>query len=241
MANSDREWKYWGATDPMWAVSSRPGRQKGMPTAWTSEAFLAEGAEYFSPVLRQWQQYGIGDAMCCVEIGCGSGRLTAQLTKVFSKAVAIDVSEHQLKVARAIVGADADHVAFHLVSGTSIPVQNGSCDAVFSAEVFQHFSSFRMIESYFEHAYRALGPNGSLCVNIPTIAVNRYSPTWYAMRRVRTSIERAIGRRRLMDYRIYSGRRVMDTLEQIGFREVELRVFAVGAHESQHAYFLARR
>ena len=240
MVRSNREWLYWGATDPMWAVSTQPGRQRGRAGAWTAETLLAEGAEYIAPVLDQWRQYGCGSARCA-EIGCGAGRLTAQLAGVFESVVAIDVSPDQLRLARTLLGDVSGRVTFHHVSTPEIPEPDASCDGVYSAEVFQHFSSYDLVARYLAEAYRVLAPGGTLCVNLPVAGVNRYDRPGYAVRRVRTALERAAGRSRLMEYRVHRGRRVIDTLEALGFRDVELRSFAVGAHDSQHSYFFARR
>ena len=63
----------------------------------------------------------------------------------------------------------------------------------------------------------------------------------YSLRAVRTTVERLLGRRKVMDYRFHRASRVLAALERIGYVDCELRAFTVGAHGGQHAYFFARK
>ena len=240
MLNTDKEWIYWGETDPLWAVSSQSGRQRGAAREWTAAEFLAEGAEYFAPVRRQWEHYGMGKAHC-LEIGAGSGRLTMQLLQSFNHVTAVDVSSAQLDNARVLLGSNAEKVTFKVVNQPAFPVADSSADGVFTAEVFQHFSSFDPIEAYLRDGFRALESQGTICVQLHVSGVHPVSRARYSLRAIRTNIERAIGRRRVMDYRFYEATRVLTALSDIGYVDCELRVFNVGAHEGQHAFFFARK
>jgi hypothetical protein len=61
------------------------------------------------------------------------------------------------------------------------------------------------------------------------------------MRAARTSVERLLGRRKVMDYRFYEASRVLSELERNGYEDSELRAFPDGGHEGRHAYFFARK
>jgi SAM-dependent methyltransferase len=240
MLGTDREWIYWGEHDPLWAVSSVAGRERGGRRAWTEEEFLAEGATYFAPVRRQWEHYGMGSSHC-LEIGAGSGRLTKQLLATFARVTAADVSAAQLENARRLLGDDATRVTFAVVSAPAFPVPDGSADGLFTAEVFQHFSSFAPIEAYLRDGYRALSSGATACFQLPVTGMHPVSRVRFALRAVRTTMERVLGRRRVMDYRFHSAARVLGALERIGYVDCELRAFTVGAHGGQHAYFFARK
>jgi SAM-dependent methyltransferase len=240
MPRTNREWIHWGETDPLWAVSSASGRQAGSPNAWTPQEFLAEGAEYFAPVRRQWAHYGMGSEHC-LEIGAGSGRLTAQLLVDFARVTAVDVSPAQLANARILLGDDAARVTFEVVDEPHFPVPDGSADGLFSAEVFQHFASFAPIEAYLRDGFRALASHGTACFQLAVEGMHPVSRLRFRLRAVRTTIERALGRRKVMDYRFHEASRVLRTLSSIGYADCELRAFGVGAHGSQHAYFFGRK
>lgn len=240
MLNTDREWIYWGEHDPLWAVSSVAGRERGGARAWTPAEFLAEGATYFAPVRRQWTHYGMGSSHC-LEIGAGSGRLTKQLLATFQRVTAVDVSAAQLENAARLLGEDGSRVTFALVDRPAFPVADASADGLFTAEVFQHFASFDPIEAYLRDGFRALASGGTACFQLPVVGMHSVSRVRFAMRAARTNIERLLGRRKVMDYRFYEASHVLATLEHIGYVDCELRAFAVGAHEGRHAYFFARK
>ncbi|MEO8577938.1 MAG: class I SAM-dependent methyltransferase, partial [Gemmatimonadales bacterium] len=226
--------------DPLWAVSSGSGRERGGSREWTASEFLAEGAEYFAPVHHQWSHYGMGGDHC-LEIGAGSGRLTRQLLELFRRVTAVDVSSAQLDNARRLLGDDADRVTFAVVDEPAFPVADRSADGLFTAEVFQHFSGFEPIEAYLRDGFRALKSGGTICFQLPVIGMHPVSRSRYAIRAVRTNIERALGRRKVMDYRFYEAARVLGTLFDIGYRDCELRAFNVGAHNGHHAFFFGRK
>jgi trans-aconitate methyltransferase len=240
MPSTNREWIFWGEHDPLWAVSSAPGRERGGEHAWTAEEFLAEGAAYFAPVRRQWAHYGMGSAHC-LEIGAGSGRLTKQLLASFARVTAVDVSAAQLDNARRLLSDDAARVTFAVVDEPAFPVPDGSADGLFTAEVFQHFASFAPIEAYLRDGFRALASGGTVCFQLPVVGMHPVSRLRYSLRAARTTIERMLGRRKVMDYRFHEASRVLGALARIGYVDCELRAFVVGAHGGQHAYFFARK
>ena len=240
MPNTNREWIYWGEKDPLWAVSSQAGRERGGSREWTPAEFFAEGAEYFASIHRQWAHYGMG-SFHCLEVGAGSGRLTKQLLQSFNRVTAVDVSPAQLDMARQLLGEDAERVTFAVVDDPAFPVPNGSADGIFSTEVFQHFSGFEPIEAYLRDGFRALASGGTICVQLPVVGMHPVSRMRFALRAMRTNIERTLGRKNVMDYRFHEASRVLTALSAIGYRDCELRAFNVGAHNGQHAFFFARK
>ena len=237
---SNAEWQHWGRVDPLWAVDSRDGKQVGGTTPWTAAEFLASGQQYFASVLPQWRQYGIGHERC-IEIGCGAGRLTNPLLDVFESVVGIDVSTEQIQLARRLLGEKAARVEHQLVTVPRVGVAPESCDGMYSSEVFQHFSDLSMLEAYLMETSRALKPGATICFQTPVIGIHRRRTARYAVRRVALTAARAVGWRRMMEYRHYSAPHTFAALKRAGFVDVELRAFTVAHHEDPHAYFLARK
>ena len=240
---SDREWLYWGRTDPLWAVASLPGRERGAPRAWTAEEFLAMGASDFADVARHWGHYGMGERRC-IEIGCGSGRMTKQLLGRFARVLALDVSPDQIAQARALLGADAERAEFALVASARVPAEPGSCDGMFSSHVFQHLPGFDAVERYLGETFAALAPGGTICFHLPAPGAHRtaeHSAVWYAVRAGKIAIKRALGRHDVMEYHRYDPSRVLRALERLGFRDPELRVFDMRSNGDAHSYYFARR
>jgi len=237
------EWRYWGQHDPLWAVASFEGREKIGTKPWTPEEFLALGAADFADVSRQWEHYGMRRGRC-VEIGCGAGRMTSALARTFDTVLAVDVSEHQVARARELLGPAARNVDFQVVDEPVIPAADASADAVFSCHVFQHLPGKRAVATYLREAYRVLRPGGTVCFHLPVPGAHlgsHQSPLWYWLRNLYKRAKRFFGVVNIAEYHRYDANEVLLLLTGLGYRDVELRIFAMTSNGDYHSYFLARR
>jgi SAM-dependent methyltransferase len=242
---SNLEWKKWGEHDPLFAVSTWPGKERGSPNAWTDEDFYQLGRADWAVFLNQWQQYGVRLGVC-VEIGCGAGRITKQLGQCFKHVTALDVSQHQLDYARAHVPTST--VTFTLTDGTRLPITDGGCDAVFSVHVFQHFESQDDAYSVFREIYRVLNPDGTLMIHLPLYAlpdtkVSMLFPPIIRFAKRVSDLKAAVERHQLRKGRWkplmrtlrFDRRQVISQLEGMGFSRIEFRMFPMhrigGYHE----------
>ena len=116
---STTEWRFWGRYDPMWAVATWEGRQHDGLRPWTIDDFRAAGQSDCADIMRQWNRYWRIDGGTCVEIGCGSGRLTSSLVDHFDRVLAIDVSMDQIKLAKRVLGESAGTARTDLFSDSS--------------------------------------------------------------------------------------------------------------------------
>jgi len=240
---SDREWAFWGRADPMWSVASWPGRQMGGISPWTPEEFLALGASDFRDILVHWHHFGLVPGTC-VEIGCGAGRMTAQLVTVFDAVVALDVSADQIELARRLLGPKASAVRFHQVQDDDIPLPDSSCVGMFSSHVFQHFSLFAGIVRYLQETFRVLMPGGTICFHVPVPGAHRgttASKVRLALHNTSVTVRRWLGARRIMEYHMYPAAVILENLKAIGYRDSELRVFEMTSNGDAHSFFFARR
>ncbi len=93
-----------------------------------------------------------------LEIGCGVGRMTRMLARIFGRVTALDVSDEMLTEARRNL-AGFDNVALVLGDGASLSgFPSGEFDFAFSFIVFQHIPSFDVIRSYCREVCRVLKP-----------------------------------------------------------------------------------
>jgi SAM-dependent methyltransferase len=240
---SNEEWRYWGKRDPLWSVAAWPGKQVGGNSPWTPELFLALGESDFRDIFRHWNHYGLS-AGTCVEIGCGAGRMTAQLVSIFRSVVALDVSPDQIALARRLLGPRADAVQFYQVDGPTIPLPTVTCDAMFSCHVFQHFSQFAGVAEYLRESFRVLRSGGTVCFHIPVPGAHRgaaVSRVRLALHNASVTVRRWLGRRRIMEYHRYAPPMIFETLRAIGYRDVELRLFDMTSNGDAHSFFFARR
>jgi ubiquinone/menaquinone biosynthesis C-methylase UbiE len=232
---SNVEWKAFGDLDPLWSAASWEERSKRGSNPWTEEEFYHCGQTCWQEYLPHWQKYGV-IPRACVEIGCGPGRMTKQLAGFFGHVHAIDVSEGMIATARKNIALD--HVTFYLVSGQEIPLSDNSVTAVFSCEVFQHFSMPQEARRYFEEMYRVLNRGGSIMLELPVYLWPAPAQPFAflfrligAVHHARAELRRILIRAKvaspfmhIVRYEVYW---LANTLCQIGFEDVELKMFFI--------------
>jgi SAM-dependent methyltransferase len=95
-----------------------------------------------------------------LEIGCGVGRMTRMLARIFAYVTALDISDEMAARARANT-ADLPNVTVLVGDGATLhPLASDTFDFVFSFIVFQHIPSLEIIASYCREAHRVLKPGG---------------------------------------------------------------------------------
>jgi SAM-dependent methyltransferase len=96
-----------------------------------------------------------------LEIGCGVGRMTRMLARIFKHVSAVDVSREMIERAR-INLADCKNADPILGDGATLSaLADESHDFAFSFVVFQHIPSAEVIGTYCREVFRVLRP-GSL-------------------------------------------------------------------------------
>lgn len=227
----------------MYAVATIPGREHDSKTPWTADDFLAMGESDFREIALHWSHYGMGGNRC-VEVGCGSGRMTKQLLTRFQTVLALDVSPDQVATAKRLLGADANRVTFAVVDEPAVPAAPGELDGLFTTHVFQHLASFEAVQQYLQLAFTALRSESSICFHIPVRGAHRgveHPNWWYWLRSARVRVRRVLGFKRIMEYRRYDPTRIFATLEAIGYTDCELRIFTLTSTNDPHSFFFARR
>lgn len=252
---SNQEWRQWGESDPFWGVASWPGREQGGQNPWTPEEFYDLGASDWSDFFAHWSRYGVS-AGTCVEIGCGAGRLSNSIASDFGKVIGVDVAEGMLETARRHVSKP--NVAFKLGTGVGLPVEPGTVDGVFSAQVFQHFDSLAVAKANFVAIYDALAPGGSMMIHLPVyiapIGVPFVEPAVKLRERiadVRATRMRRRGTPLMKGLRFSWASATIDKrtsgwiqhtlVDQLGFTDLELSIFALRSNGDYHPCVLARK
>ena len=248
---SNIEWKKWGERDPLYAVSTWPGKDQCGPDPWTDADFYELGRSDWSDFHNHWRHYGVA-AEHCIEIGCGAGRITKQLANSFAEVTAADVSEHQIDYAKSRLAAL--NVRFILTDGVRLPLSDGACSAAFSAHVFQHFDSFDEALVVFRELHRVLRVGGTLMIHLPVYQLpdmpvsSLFKPVIALVKRL-GDIRAAIHRRALtkgkwkfvMRRLRYEREALRHSLAEIGFSEIEFRCFAVHSNSDYHEFVFARK
>lgn len=261
---SNVEWEEWGTKDPLFGVAAWDGKEKGGPQAWTRKEFAAQGIADWNDFSNVWEQY---DALLrrrvltsVVEIGSGAGRLTYPMADDFDKVVGVDVSQGMIDEALKIgewLKPKGD-VEFRLGNGAVLPVvsshmsPSGGVDGVFSTHVFQHLESKEDAEALWAEAYRVLKPLGTVMVHLPIriwpAGLERLE-TVYRVKRWLGDLKAARARQKMV---LGKGKPIMrgqsydwDDLEyylhELGFEDIQLRIFRLGSNEGMHSVVFARK
>jgi SAM-dependent methyltransferase len=129
---------------------------------WTDEDFFASGertvAEEILTDMTNICQGRDPKTMRVLEIGCGAGRVTRALARLFGEVHAVDVSGEMAALARRAV---ADYAGAHVYQNNGMDlsvVEAEGLDFAFSSIVFQHIPSREVIENYIREVHRLLRP-----------------------------------------------------------------------------------
>jgi SAM-dependent methyltransferase len=96
-----------------------------------------------------------------LEIGCGIGRMTRMLARIFGRVTGVDISPEMIRQAHEKL-SDLPNVTLLVGDGFTLsPLAAEHFDFAFSFIVFQHIPSLEVIRSYFHEVWRVLKP-GSL-------------------------------------------------------------------------------
>ncbi len=133
-------------------------------TAWTDEEFFASGERTVAEeILTDMGNICQGKApgkMRVLEIGCGAGRVTRALAKLFGEVHAVDVSGEMVRLASEAL-RDFPRASVYQNNGQDLTVvPNIQFDFAFSSIVFQHIPSREIIENYVGEVQRLLRPGG---------------------------------------------------------------------------------
>lgn len=240
-----------GQLDPLFGVAAWTGREKHGNRPWTDDEFYALGGDW-DDFDSHWQRYGRGDG-CCLEIGCGAGRITRRLAAAFREVIAVDVSEGMISYARQRI--TDPNVRWFVSDGERLPCSDGQVSAVFSTHVFQHLPNVEVGAALFSEIYRVLEPGGSFMVHLPLLQLpevnrifarlGRYALRQYAaLASANAAIMRLkmrLGGKPHMHGTAYEVTKFYSRLVAIGFQDVEFATFLVRPSLALQGYVMGKR
>jgi ubiquinone/menaquinone biosynthesis C-methylase UbiE len=134
-----------------------------------------------------------GKGKHAVDVGCGEGKFTRALAKIFEAVDGIDVSDKKVAEAQAAAEDAGLPIRFRVGSGEAMPYRDGSLDVVVFSNSLHHMSD---MDGALREAARVLAPNGMLYIMEPVPAGKFHDATKLVSDEtaVRTEAYRAIGR-----------------------------------------------
>lgn len=152
---------------------------------WTDEEFFRSGeqtvAEEILTDMINICQGKDPKQMRVLEIGCGAGRVTRALAKLFGEVHGVDVSGEMVALAREAL-KDFPNAFVYQNNGMDLSVLPPGLvfDFAFSSIVFQHIPSREIIENYVREVHRVLRPGALFKFQVQGDTRVRSSPddTW---------------------------------------------------------------
>jgi len=143
--DTDKDWEYFGKTDPYWAVLTHDKFRKQNLTDDLVQSFFASGEAYIAFIFHTIRQHLDTNfaPRSALDFGCGVGRLVIPLARACESVVGVDISEGMLQEARArchLLGIS--NVRFEK-SDDQLSRVSGCFDLVNSFIVLQHIPPHR--------------------------------------------------------------------------------------------------
>ena len=174
----ERTWNSLGAADPYWSVISRPEFRKENFSAH-EESFRESGrmdVDRFSAFVSR-AGLSFDRFRCCLELGCGVGRVTQWLCKLFPRVIATDISSQHLAILQRQVGSPS--VETFLLSNHEVIKSLPAFDVFFSIIVLQH-NPPPVIALFLKSILDKLQADGIAYFQLPTYKVGyRFDTEWY--------------------------------------------------------------
>lgn len=150
--------------------------------------------------------------MTILEVGCGTGYFTRELTRLGADIVAIDVSPDLLEIAKAKYSAP--NVRYEIQNACALSYADAMFDSVVGSSILHHVE----IEEALREIYRVLKPGGTICFTEP----NMLNPQ-IAMQKNIPWIKRRLGDS--PDETAFFRWPLRRLLEQTGYRDVRIDPF----------------
>lgn len=162
-------WTSMGSTRPYHSVLSAENFLPENINKEAIDAFWASGSKESARVQSMLMKHGFDStaSKICVEYGCGVGRVTSPLARMFKEVYAYDVSSTRLEMARA--RAESTNIEFVLCTHDIFRTGLQKCDFFYSNIVLQH-NPPPLIQKLISIALEALRPGGIAIFQVPTYA-----------------------------------------------------------------------
>jgi len=125
--------------------------------------------------------------MRVLEIGCGAGRVTRALARIFGEVYAVDISGEMVRQARA-ASKEFENVMFVQGSAAQIPWEENYFDKVLSVESFYYYPDQ---DRALAELFRVMAPRGRLYILINLYKDNEYSLQWVPKLKVPVQVRSA--------------------------------------------------
>jgi SAM-dependent methyltransferase len=178
LAESQKYWDGFAATDPLWAVLAFPDKSDGR---WTVSEFMKTGEREIALLFHRFAELQLPEpAGRGLDFGCGVGRLTQALARRMSHVVGADISPLMIDVARKLnrYPERAQYISTVESGLDTLPPRSFQC--IYSNIVLQHVAPDISVR-YLHEFFRLLAPDGLLIFQLPSHKQEHVEPEIAAM------------------------------------------------------------
>ena len=129
--------------------------------------------EILSVIMKAIKEYLSKDSIV-LDIGCGMGQLSFELSRYAKKVYAIDLSEYNIKKAKQI--NYADNIEYSIGDGKKLQFADGYFDLVVSSEVIEHVKDY---PEFIVEIYRVGKKNAKYCITSPNLMIYLLYPYYW--------------------------------------------------------------
>ena len=162
LSNTKNKWEKLGQKDPLWSVLTWDDKQN---LRWNQEEFYKTGLIEIDGLMEQIQKLNIkikpGSAL---DFGCGTGRLTFPIAKIFDDTVGVDISSSMIDYANQINNNRANFIINESAHLNIFP--DNKFDFILSMLTLQHLE-VKYAKQYIKEFVRILKPGGLMVFQIP--------------------------------------------------------------------------
>ncbi len=170
-----KAWKKLGEEEPYWSVITSDEYKAQHIDEQAIQKFYLTGVSEVRRIAqtlmrnRVIQEYSEMKQLSILEIGCGCGRITKNLSGWFKRVEAVDISKGNLKIA--MQNVSAENVNFKLIESVEDYGELSQADVVYSCLVLQH-NCPPVIEYLIGAMFDALNAKGLVIFQVPTYRDN---------------------------------------------------------------------
>jgi ubiquinone/menaquinone biosynthesis C-methylase UbiE len=163
MKYSKREWEFLAESDPLWAILSAP-EKKG--NQWNQDEFFLTGEKEINFIMEKCRKLGFPkNFSSALDFGCGVGRLTQAIAKLFTKTTGLDIAEEMVVKAKNYAKQRSNNGDITFVANSAANLSlfpDNNFDFIYSDIVLQHVPSKTIIKGYIREMIRTLNKDGIL-------------------------------------------------------------------------------
>jgi SAM-dependent methyltransferase len=169
LARVERCWTQLGETEPHWSVLT-DDLYKQQNFGENAKSFYNSGKQEANRLIAWLERNAVERSRfdSCLELGCGTGRITPWLAEQFARTIACDISKpHLVLAAAATRNHGVTNVEFVHISGIHVLETLPKVDVIFSFIVLQH-NPPPVIYALIKRLLGLLNPGGAALLQVPT-------------------------------------------------------------------------